>query len=416
MGTFRKKIEFLNYFFLILLFFVIPLSKNLTVWMLFFFSIIVIFTADYTSKIQDIKKNRKSFYILSFSFLYVLYIVGLLNTSNFDYAFFDLEVKFSIFLLPIIFFLIKDSFFSKEFIAKYFQAYLLGIFTNVCICFIVALYKFLFNAHSSDVFFYSSLSFFFHPSYFAMYLNFAIIILLFVSFPNVKLLDEKKGVLIVLQVLFSIFIFLLSSKAGIISLIIIYLFYILFIIFSQKRYKSGLLIFSVMTFGIVILLTTMPSIKERLKVAFAALKNKNEAIKADGESSADRILIWETSVDIIKQNLVFGVGTGDVKDNLLNKYKEKGIDFAYQHKFNAHNQYLQTFIALGILGFLVLILGFLLPIIYSIKHHYYLYIMFLFLIMFNILVESMFESQAGVVFYAFFNSFLFLSRKQLAKF
>jgi len=414
MEIIRKKAEFLNYFFLLLLFFVIPLSKNITVWVLVFFSITSFLTADYTAKFQYNKNNRKNFYILSFSFLYILYIIGLLYTSNYEYAIFDLKVKFSIFLLPIVFFLIKESYFSKEFTIKFFQAFLLGVLSNVIICLLIALYKYSYITHSSEVFYYSSLSYFFHPSYFSMFLNFAIILLLFSSFSNIKILNQKKNILVVLQLLFSIFIFLLSSKAGIISLIIIYLFYVSIIIFSQKRYKLALLILSSLLLFSIVFLTIMPSVKDRLKVAFYALKNKNEAIKSDGESTSDRILIWETSIDIIKQNLILGVGTGDVKDELLNKYKENGINFAYQQKLNAHNQYLQTFISIGLIGFIVLILSFLLPVIQSIKRQHYIYLMFLFLIAFNILVESMFENQAGVVFYAFFNTFLFLSSKQLA--
>ncbi len=413
MAKLKKQIEFLNYFFLLLLFFFIPLYKHVTVWLLLLLAVNVLLVADYNSKLKEFKINKKSAYVLGFTFLYFLYLIGLLNTSNFDYAFFDLEVKFSMLLLPVIFFLIKDAFFTKELLRKYFIAYLWGVFANVIICLIIAFYKYIFIYHSSSVFFYSSVSFFFHPSYLSMYLNFGIIILLFSSFSNIKPLIQKKNISIALQLVFLIFIFLLSSKAGIISLILIYLFYVLYTIFVRKRYKSGLLILFILFLGVIVLLTTMPFVKERLKVAFDALKNRNEAIKADGESSADRILIWGTSVDVIKQNLLLGVGTGDVKDVLLNEYKEKGINFAYQQKLNAHSQYLQTFITLGISGGIVLLLSLFLPMIYSIKRHYYLYLMFLLLIVFNISVESMFENQAGVIFYTFFNSFLFLSGRQL---
>jgi O-antigen ligase len=224
----------------------------------------------------------------------------------------------------------------------------------------------------------------------------------------------QKYISIVLQIFFSIIIFLLSSKAGIISLIFIYLFYILFNIFSQKKYKIGLLTLVVLIFGTILLLKVLPFVKDRFTVASYAIKNNSNAIKSDGESNADRIIIWGISVNIIKQNLLFGVGTGDVKDVLLNEYKRNEIDFAYKKKLNAHNQYLQTFIALGLPGIIVFLLCFLLPIIFSIKHHYYLYLMFLFLFAFNILVESMFENQAGVVFYALMNSFLFFSRYHLS--
>ena len=45
--------------------------------------------------------------------------------------------------------------------------------------------------------------------------------------------------------------------------------------------------------------------------------------------------------------------------------------------------------------------------IYAFRKKHLLYLLFLGIIAFNLLVESMFERQAGVVFYALFNSFLF---------
>jgi hypothetical protein len=47
------------------------------------------------------------------------------------------------------------------------------------------------------------------------------------------------------------------------------------------------------------------------------------------------------------------------------------------------------------------------PAISAIRSEYYLYFVFILLFSVNNLVESMLETQAGVVFYAFFNAFLF---------
>ncbi len=408
MERLKSQLKLLNYYVLLLLFFFVPLSKQITVLLLILLMINTLITADYRSTFRDCKKNPKNAAILFFSLLYVLYLFGLINTFNFDYAFFDLEVKFSLLMLPVIFFLIKDIFFTKDLLLKYLRFFIAGILTNVVICLLIACYKYLFISPSLDAFFYSPLSFFFHPSYFSMYLNFAVIIILFASFSDIILFNHKKYITVILLIVFSFVIFLLSSKAGIISLILIYLIYVLVIVITQKRYKSGLLILTLLFLAAVILLTTMPSVKLRLSVGLAAFKNNNKGITTNGESSSDRIHIWGASLDIIKLHPVFGVGTGDVKDVLLDKYKEKEINFAYQQKLNAHNQYLQTYIAIGLLGFILLLLSFIIPIIYSFRHRYYLYLLFLLLLMFNLLVESMFENQAGVVFYAFMNSFLFI--------
>ena len=102
-----------------------------------------------------------------------------------------------------------------------------------------------------------------------------------------------------------------------------------------------------------------------------------------------------------------GVGTGDVKDVLLQKYQEKGITNAYLLRLNAHNQYLQTTIALGILGLLVVLGCLFLPLYEALRQKNILVFLFILIVAFNLLVESMFERQAGIVFYSFFNALLF---------
>jgi O-antigen ligase len=124
-------------------------------------------------------------------------------------------------------------------------------------------------------------------------------------------------------------------------------------------------------------------------------------------STPERILIWKSSLEIIRDHLVFGVGTGDVKDELLKKYKEKNQAILLEHRLNTHDQYLETFIALGFTGFLMLLAMLILPAIRAVKTGQYLYFVFIIVFSFNILVESMLEIQAGVVFYAFFNCFFF---------
>jgi len=87
---------------------------------------------------------------------------------------------------------------------------------------------------------------------------------------------------------------------------------------------------------------------------------------------------------------------------------------AFKLELNAHNQYLQTMITLGIIGLIVLLLNLILPALYSMEQKHYLYLVFLILIGFNLLFESMLETQAGVVFYAFFNAYLFAIKKDPA--
>jgi hypothetical protein len=62
---------------------------------------------------------------------------------------------------------------------------------------------------------------------------------------------------------------------------------------------------------------------------------------------------------------------------------------------------------LGLPGIATLLLMLILPMIAAFRNRYFLYFVFLLLFSLNILSESMFEIQAGVIWYAFFNIVLF---------
>jgi predicted transglutaminase-like protease len=94
----------------------------------------------------------------------------------------------------------------------------------------------------------------------------------------------------------------------------------------------------------------------------------------------------------------------------MGEYKKRNIKYALEGNLNAHNTFYQAFIALGLVGFLILLITLFMPLVVSIKTKDYLYVSFLLIIMFNFCFESMLETQAGVMFYAFFNS-LFCFKK-----
>jgi O-antigen ligase len=105
---------------------------------------------------------------------------------------------------------------------------------------------------------------------------------------------------------------------------------------------------------------------------------------------------------IIKDNCIAGVGTGDVKDELKLKYLEYNLTDAYSQDLNVHNQFLETFMGVGLLSFLVLLLMLFAPVIIALKRGDLLSASFFIIFIVLMLVESTFNSQAGVVFFVFF--------------
>ena len=141
---------------------------------------------------------------------------------------------------------------------------------------------------------------------------------------------------------------------------------------------------------------------ERLKVAFTVTSSSETIDLTAVESTAVRILIWKQSIEIIKNNLIFGTTPGDANDALLQAYQKNGLTGAIQKRLNAHNQFLQTFIGTGIIGFIILLITTVGSMLYGFFRKNYLLVLFSILIIFNFLVESMLQAQAGFMFFTFF--------------
>ena len=115
---------------------------------------------------------------------------------------------------------------------------------------------------------------------------------------------------------------------------------------------------------------------------------------------------WSAALRLIKENFWTGLGNGDTKEALTEKYNELGYNKAAELRLNAHNQYLETFLALGISGFLVLSVLLFAPLFFSHGNLDFLLRFFIFIFAVNFLFESMFNTQAGMIFFMFFYSFL----------
>ena len=85
------------------------------------------------------------------------------------------------------------------------------------------------------------------------------------------------------------------------------------------------------------------------------------------------------------------------------------IRYAIDKEINAHNMFFETIISVGIIGLLLLLAYFVIPLVLWIKTKRFdmLYFSFLIMIAFNMLFESVFEVQMGIIFFCFFNMLFF---------
>jgi O-antigen ligase len=126
-------------------------------------------------------------------------------------------------------------------------------------------------------------------------------------------------------------------------------------------------------------------------------------------STSIRLNIWKISADLISEHPVLGVGTGDLKEELVRKYEEYNYEYGIRTRISPHNQVLHTAVILGLLGVLSLLLMLGGAFVLAWKNRDWLYLLFIVIVFLNCMTESILERQAGILFFAFMNS-LFASR------
>lgn len=132
----------------------------------------------------------------------------------------------------------------------------------------------------------------------------------------------------------------------------------------------------------------------------------------NGGSLSQRIEYTRASIHLIKKHPVFGVGTGDIPNAYVQAYDELQSPLKQGFRNKAHNQYLSITVGFGILGLLIFLVSLLYPYLSSKKNRTCLYTMFLAILLVSMLPEDTIESQAGVTWFAFFNSLLIFAFKK----
>ena len=128
-----------------------------------------------------------------------------------------------------------------------------------------------------------------------------------------------------------------------------------------------------------------------------------------GHSVTQRILYFEAAFKIIRENLWFGVGTGDVVKAFEEHYEQMGSPLSLPWRLRAHNQLLTFLLTYGIVGFVWIMICLLYPVFLEGKYREYLIWMFLMVALLSWLNEDTLETHTGVSFFAFFYSLFLLA-------
>ena len=127
---------------------------------------------------------------------------------------------------------------------------------------------------------------------------------------------------------------------------------------------------------------------------------------ASGSSAFQRLVYMEVGTEIFQNNLLLGVGTGDIVEAYKTEYAKDDRGLEKQFQGISHNQFLTIGITLGSIGVLIFLLAILYPVLNYRKD--YLYVSFLLLMLVSFMTDNTFDRQAGVTLFAFFNALLII--------
>jgi O-antigen ligase len=184
-----------------------------------------------------------------------------------------------------------------------------------------------------------------HPAYSVFYAGSAVLLLL----------GGRREALIAAPWRFAVFsaliawMFLLNSRGALLAFAAVFPLYL-----AVQRQKGapwrelGLQVALILVLGLS-LTAGLPRNRER---AASMLQTRESSIEQG--SAGLRLNIWKAAVSALREQLPWGTGTGAVQPALHRQYTINGFTQGRDAAFNAHNQYLQSAIMLGLPGLLAL--------------------------------------------------------------
>lgn len=250
-----------------------------------------------------------------------------------------------------------------------------------------------------------------HPTYFALYLALCLLLLIYVYRDNADdLIRKERMVLYGIFSYFALFIVFLSSKVITVAGLVI-------VIFAATRFitkaSKSFSIFVVSVVAVAIISFVFINPVSRINSVQELLITKISIPDAKNPDTNLRLSLWSVDDQALRQiNPVFGAGTGDVND-LMSAIISKTHPDSEPGIFDPHNQFLNTWLALGIVGVLNLMIVFVVPMYFAYRRKYFLTSAFISLFLLVCLTESALEVQKGIVFFALFNSLFLFQQKGL---
>ena len=349
------------------------------------------------------RHSNKKLYLF-FATTYIMYAISMLYTSNVSDGWQNMEKKLSFIIFPLFFFVSDLTYLSSKRIKALFYAFLSGLLLFILSNMLWAIYDFIVLDAPIRRFLGWEITKinYIHHTYIAMYACFGIIYSFVELFDNHLKSKGKIAFLLSTLVLSILFVILVESRAGILCMFLLFVCLFAWLFFVKKKRMITMCVGTAFAVLLVIFFLLFPSGLNRI------IKTQQDLV--DTEHKEDiRITLLKAGLSVAKENCIFGVGVGDRCDVLVKYYEENNLECG---DLNSHNQFVDTTISIGILGLLLLLGYFVVPIVFFAinKRWDVVMLLFLFSIAFNAVFEAVFETQTGILYFNFIFCLLFYDR------
>lgn len=343
MNITQLNIQTLLYYSIISFAFVLPISRAAISFFIVLLPLLWLYEGQLQEKLQIIKSNK---FLLFFS-LFLLY--------SFTTSFWSENVPMALRHVRLLFYFLTlyvlATSIKREQIPTVISAFLFGMFLSEIISYGV-FFEFWTFKHATVK---SPSPFMYHIEY-SVFLAFSAVLLLDRIISNQYIIQEK--------ILYGLFfltatgnLFLAKGRTGQVAFVIG--IFLIFILNFKNRLKAILLSLLLIASTLFIAYQMSDTFQTRVH---AAVTDINKITKNNFSGSLGiRVAYYITTLDIAKDNLLFGVGLGDYATETKKILQEEKYDFLskktkkFMGTYSPHSQYLLTLLQMGTIGLLGLL-------------------------------------------------------------
>lgn len=348
--------------------------------------------------------QKKDWLVLFIISPWILELISILYSTHMVIGLHQVEKRLALFAVPIITLHSENNAVNDR--TTVFRIATISTVLVTLYCLLVAFYNVL--LHSAKMAYWEDFTqpIIFAPVYLSLIINIVSIWIVYRLIREwISLPMSQKILYMSLITYLGIITFLVASKLqSVIFIAIVIMGVVLLYLRHVVSWKASL--------GIVVLLFAIGFSVSRseIKERFAHIHNftipRFDAPDVEFNELTLRLTIFKCATYIIKENLVFGTGVGDVMTDLESVYRKVDFKFGYNNAYDPHNQYLRVCLGIGVFGLALFLTSLITVLVVALRSGDWLVVGFMIVFFTSFLFESILERHNGIINYAFFYSVL----------